>query len=171
MGTKESQQPPQEVCGEAFDFIENACACPMGRDPHYVINMNQNPVYFSMHSKKALSKIGLKKVPILTSFFDTRHVTVVATITASSEKLLPMVIFKGSPTGTISRTEIPMFDPTSNYDLQKNVWMDERVMKHWVDEVLQPYIATAPDNVIPVLLLDSYHCHIMASIANKITSI
>ncbi len=125
MGTKESQQPPQEVCSEAFDFIENACACLMGRDPHYVINMDQNPVYFSMHSKKALSKIGLKTVPILTSMNDTRHVTFAATITASSDQLIPMVIFKGCPTGTISRTEIPMFDLTSIYDLQKMCgWMN-----------------------------------------------
>ena len=44
-------------------------------------------------------------------------------------------------------------------------------MKRWVDEVLQPYVATAPDDVILVLLLDSYCCHIMGSIVNKITAL
>ncbi len=44
-------------------------------------------------------------------------------------------------------------------------------MKRCVDEVLQPYFATAPDDVIPVLLLDSYCCHIMASIVNRITTL
>ena len=44
-------------------------------------------------------------------------------------------------------------------------------MLHWVDEVIKLYITTAPDNVVPVLLLDSYQCHIMASIVNKITDL
>ncbi len=54
---------------------------------------------------------------------------------------------------------------------KKNAWMDEQMMKRWVDEVLQPYVATTPDDVIPVLLLDSYRCHIMGSIVNKITAL
>ncbi len=49
--------------------------------------------------------------------------------------------------------------------------MDERVMLRWVDEVIKPYVATAPDDVIPVLLLDSYRCHIMASVVKKITDL
>jgi hypothetical protein len=60
---------------------------------------------------------------------------------------------------------------TAIYNVQNNAWMDERVMKKWVDEVLQPYVATAPDDVIPVLLLDSYCCHIMALIVNRITAL
>ncbi len=44
-------------------------------------------------------------------------------------------------------------------------------MKRWVDKVLQPYVATAPDDDIPVLLLDSYRCHIMALIANRSTAL
>ena len=167
MGTKESQRPPHEVAGEVLDFIENARARLIRRDPRFIINMDQTPVYFLMHLKKTLSKIGLRTVPILMSTNDTPRVTVVATITASGDQFLPMVIFKGSPTGTIAETEIPLFDPTSIYDVQKNAWMDERVMKHWVDQVLQPYVATAPDDVIPVLLLDSYRCHIMALSPNE----
>ena len=94
MGTKESQRHLQgEVCDEVFDFIENACMHLVGHDPHYVINID----------------------------LDTHCVTVPATITASGDQLLPMVILKGSPTGTISRKEIPMFNPTSVFDLQKCV--------------------------------------------------
>ncbi len=40
--------------------------------------------------------------------------------------------------------------------------MDEMVMLAWVDEILQPYVETAPDDVIPLLILDSYQCHMMA---------
>jgi hypothetical protein len=34
--------------------------------------------------------------------------------------------------------------------------MDEHVMLAWVEEVLAPYVATAPDNIVPLLILDSY---------------
>ncbi len=49
--------------------------------------------------------------------------------------------------------------------------MDERVMLCWVDKVIEPYVATALEDVVPVLLLDSYRCHIMASVVNKITKL
>jgi hypothetical protein len=45
--------------------------------------------------------------------------------------------------------------------------MDERVMLAWVDEVLKPYVAIAPEHVIPILILDSYSCHMMASVVTK----
>jgi hypothetical protein len=46
--------------------------------------------------------------------------------------------------------------------------MDERVLLAWVDEVLKPYVADAPEHVIPILILDSYRCHMMASVVTKI---
>ncbi len=46
--------------------------------------------------------------------------------------------------------------------------MDERVMLTWVEEVLAPYVATAPEDIIPLLILDSYQCHMMASVFSKI---
>jgi hypothetical protein len=42
--------------------------------------------------------------------------------------------------------------------------MDEEVMIAWVNKVLAPYVATAPDHVFPVLILDMYQCHMMASV-------
>jgi hypothetical protein len=34
--------------------------------------------------------------------------------------------------------------------------MDEEVMILWVNKVLARYFATAPDHVVPVLILDMY---------------
>jgi hypothetical protein len=34
--------------------------------------------------------------------------------------------------------------------------MDEVVMLAWVDDILRPYVQTAPDDLIPLLILDSY---------------
>jgi hypothetical protein len=34
--------------------------------------------------------------------------------------------------------------------------MDEQVMLAWVEEVLAPYVAMATEDIIPLLILDSY---------------
>ena len=41
-------------------------------------------------------------------------------------------------------------------------------MLMWVEKVLKPYIKSAPEGIVPLLLLDSYHCHVMASVVNEI---
>jgi len=46
--------------------------------------------------------------------------------------------------------------------------MDERVMIAWVDEILKPYVANAPEHIIPILILDSYRCHMMGSVVQRI---
>ena len=37
-----------------------------------------------------------------------------------------------------------------------------------VEKVLKPYIESAPEGIVPLLLLDSYRCHVMASVVNEI---
>ena len=51
--------------------------------------------------------------------------------------------------------------------------MDERCMLIWVDQILGPYLAvnTPPPGVQPVILLDSYQCHMMASVVSKISAL
>jgi hypothetical protein len=46
--------------------------------------------------------------------------------------------------------------------------MDEAVMIAWVDNVLKVYVANAPDHFVPLLILDSYRCHMMASVVMRI---
>ena len=38
----------------------------------------------------------------------------------------------------------------------------------WVNKVLAPYVAMAPDHVIPILVLDMYQCHIIALVVQII---
>ena len=38
----------------------------------------------------------------------------------------------------------------------------------WVEMVLKPYVNTALDDMVPILFLDSYHCHRMNSVVNVI---
>jgi hypothetical protein len=170
MGTKVSQRLPTEVCQEATEFQEFIRPMLIGpeRCPHWIINMDQTPVFFSMHPKKTLEILGTKTVVIRTSTNDTKRATVALTITAAGDQLVPMVVYKGTENGTIKKRELQNHHPTCIYETQHNAWMDERVMLRWVEDVLAPYVALAPPGIIPLILLDSYRCHVMASVVNVI---
>ena len=46
--------------------------------------------------------------------------------------------------------------------------MGETCMIMWVEEILAPYVATAPAGIVPLLGLDSYRVHMMASVVHLI---
>ena len=90
------------------------------------------------------------------------------TVTASGKMLKPLLIFKGARNGRIVQREFPTFGNDMIFLCQQNAWMDEEAMLVWVDEVLEPYIRDAPAGILPILFLDSYRCHMMASVVSKI---
>ena len=40
-------------------------------------------------------------------------------------------------------------------------WMDEGAILEWVEQILKLCIATDPENVVPLLMLNSFLCHKM----------
>ncbi len=108
MGTKVSQRPPGEVCQEAQEFQDFIHPMLQGpeRDLRWIINMDQMPVFFSMHPKKTLEILGKKTIVIRTSTNDTRRATIALTITAAGDQLVPMVVYKGTENGTIKKREL-----------------------------------------------------------------
>jgi hypothetical protein len=172
MGTHTSQRPPTEVEGEASDFMKFVRVIVSGgnRDRRFILNMDQTPVFFSMSSKRTYEVIGKKTIHIRTSTNDTKRVTVAVTITADGTLLPSFLIFKGKPDGRIAKKEFPsgVYPDGHFYKCQDNAWMDEDVMIAWVKEVLAPYVATAPDHVVPILILDMYRCHMMPSVVQMI---
>ena len=82
-----------------------------------------------------------------------------------------MLIFKGKPNRQIVKLEFPEYPEGCVYACQDNAWMDEPVMLQWVEQILKPHIDTAPEDVVPILFLDSYRCHIMASVVNEIQAL
>ena len=57
------------------------------------------------------------------------------------------------------------------YAMQPKAWFNEATMLDWVDDVLKPYVATAPVGIIPILFLDSFKVHLLGSVANAIQGI
>jgi len=170
MGTHTSQQPPAEVEGEASDFMRFVRIIVSGanRDRRFILNMDQTPVYFSMSSKKTYELIGKKTIHIRTSTNDTKRVTVAVTIAADGTVLPSTLVFKGKPGGRIEKKEFTTYPNGHFYKCQENAWMDEEVMIAWVKDVLAQYVTTAPDHVVPILILDMYRCHMMSSVVQMI---
>jgi hypothetical protein len=170
MGTHLLQRKPEEVEEEVKDYMCLMCSFLIGRhhDLHFVINMDRMPVYFAMNAKRSLEVIGKKTIHVRTSMNDNKLATVAMTITADGTVLPSMVIFKGKPNGRIAKTEFATYLAPHCYHCQENTWMDKAVMLAWVDDILRLYVKTAPDDVIPLLILDSYQYHMMGLVVQRI---
>ena len=170
MGTHLSQCKPEEVEVEAKDYMRLIRPFLIGRhhDLRFIINMDQTPVYFAMNAKKTLEVVGQKMIHVRTSTNDTKQATVAVTITVDGTVLPSMVIFKGKANGRLAKTEFAMYPAPHRYRCQENAWMDEAAILAWVGNILRPYVKTAPDDVIPLLILDSYQCHMMGSVVQRI---
>lgn len=170
MGTHESQRPPDEVADEAAEYMTIVRKLVVGPHRHlrWIMNMDQTPVFFSMGPKKTLARKGEKTVNMRTSTSDTKRATVAVTICADGTVLPSALVFKGQPNGRIVTKEFPTYPPNHQYHCQAAAWMDEKVMIAWVDGPLAAHVANAPDDIIPLLILDSYRCHMMASVVQRI---
>ena len=99
-----------------------------------------------------------------------KRVIVAVTICADGT-LLPLVLmFKGQPNGRIVKKEFcsGVYPPNHFYHCQPATWMYKRVMIVWVETVLKPYVTTALDHIIPILILDMNRCHMMALVVQMI---
>ena len=170
MGTHESQRHPDKVAEEASDYMAVVRKLVVGphRDPRFIMNMDQTPVYFSMNGKRTLNIAGARTIHIRTSTNDTKRATVAVTICADGTVLPSVVVFKGQPLGRIAKTEFATYPPNHQYHCQSAAWMDETVMIAWVDGPLKAHVEQAPADIIPLLVLDSYRCHMMSSVVHRI---
>jgi hypothetical protein len=171
MGMHTLQRLPDKVEREALDFMQFMWQIVLSSncDWRYILNMDQTPLYFLMNAKCTLELILERMVHICMLSDDTKQVTVAVTIVADGMVLPSMPIFKGQPSECIAKTEFATYPATHRYQCQANAWMDEVCMIAWVNEVLAPYIAMAPDEVVPLLvILNSYQCHMMALVVQMI---
>jgi hypothetical protein len=170
MGTHESQHSPAETQREALDYIQTIRPklLQLCRHPDFILNMDQTPIPFTFNPKSTLDIRGMRTVNIRKSTNDTKRATCALTITPSGKLLTPLFVFKGKPGARIETREFPTYSNEMLYTCQDNAWMDERVMLMWVDKILKPYVIGAPDGIVPLLFLDSYRCHMMASVVERI---
>ncbi len=98
--THQAQALPQTVLLTALDFIVNIARPAVSweyRHPDFIMNMDETPVYFSMHPTKSVEKISMKTVNIRIAKNTGQRATVAFGITASGIQLKSLIIFKGKP--------------------------------------------------------------------------
>ena len=119
-----------------------------------------------------LNNVGARTVHIRTSTNDTKHAMVPVTICTDHRTLLPSVlVFKDQTLGRIVKTEGAMYPPNHQYHCQVAAWMDETVMIVWVDIPLKVHVKQVAPDIIPLLVLDSYRCHMMSSVVHRIQAL
>ena len=141
---------------EAIGFVEKARKelKKRSRNQHYIINIDQSPIYFAMPSSSTLNLCGAKTVNVQTSQNTSKRVTVAVTVSAAGDMLQELLIFKGSPKRRVQK-EFKRYNEedglTGFYCCQAKAWMDHHVMLQWFDKVLDPYVQTAPKGVKALL--------------------
>jgi transposase-like protein len=170
VATHTAQRPPDEVHEDSkshFVVAVPKCVGPT-RDPRFVLNMDQTNSKFGNLPGQTIDPRGARTINMRTGTDDSKRCTVALTVTASGEMITPMVIYKGTRYGRIATRELLDQTQEIKYAMQPKAWFDEATMLDWVDDVLKPYVATAPVGIIPIMFLDSFKVHLLGSVADAI---
>ncbi len=68
-------------------------------------------------------------------------------------------IYLGKPNGHIVHCKLQTLPNKLVYACQNKAWFDEPMMLKLIVEILAPYVAAAPEGVVPILFLDSFLVH------------
>ena len=107
-------------------------------------------------TRKYLRSPVKKTLDVCMSTNDTKRVIMAVTITADSTLLPSILVHKGKLNGKITMKGFSSGIYLATHFYQEAAWIVKVVIIVWVNEVLAPYAATAPDHVIPILILDMY---------------
>lgn len=134
------------------------CIGPLGKwKVSGIANMDQTPIEFDMCAKgSTYESRGVKSVWVKSSGsgLDKRQATVQLTIFADGVKRVqPLIVFRGKGL-RISQKERNSWDHRVTVQFQGNAWVDENVMKYWVQHMWRPWVSL--DN-IPKLLVADVH--------------
>jgi len=173
IATHVCQRSPALARYQAIDFVASVRQVLRNnpRHPKWIMNMDQTPIWFSMTHKRTLDVQGSRSINVRNCTSSTVRSTLAPCICADGTQLMPFLIFKGKRQGRIERREFSTYPEGCFYAVQDNAWMDEIAMLSWVNNVLKPHVANAPDNIIPIILLDSYRCHTMQSVVHEIQAL
>lgn len=110
--------------------------------------MDQTPYNPTDSPNKTLDYIGSTTVATKKMKVSIGRITCCLAVCADGTKLRPMLIYKGKPGGSIEREFTN--NPNEPYCIvQENAWTDERVMLTWIDQILKPFVETAPPGIVP----------------------
>ena len=105
-----------------------------------------------------LDKHGEKTINICLSSCSTMRLTACLSMTAAGQWLKPLFIFKDKGGRRIER-EFKTFSKEAEYAVHEKAWRNIEIMLLGVEMCLKLWVDSAPDRIIPYLLLDSFQVH------------
>jgi len=107
-----------------------------------LINVDETPCYIENPSKETIDIKGVKKVEIITYGKEKCRLTAILAISASGEKLPPMLILKGK-TGKKKENILNNLDLVKDKKIfvkcQDNSWCTAELFKFWIKDIFIPY--------------------------------
>lgn len=174
--THTAQVHPQETVDQALQWLQimRPIVSAPGVDQALVINMDQTPVYMSMHPPVSLNLQGQKTVHGRRTADKGSRFTACLAVSANGDKLKPFLIFKGKVGGRIETREFPQnpHGDVVHLCVQESAWQDERNMLQWIDAVFVPYVQQRAQGIVPVLLvLDHFSVHWTADVRARLETL
>lgn len=168
--TSVSQKLPQQLESSITKFYADAGRyMRIGKYPlSLVANMDETPAFFDMVPAKSITKTGAKECVVRTSGGEKKHVTVVLSATADGTMLPPMIIFKGKTEKTIEKLRIPEGFVVK---CQAKAWMDEHLMKVWLDDIWLKYTKKVSKDIDfenSLLTYDAFSAHKTEDVESKL---
>jgi hypothetical protein len=81
---------------------------------------------------------------------------------------IPPSVHQGKHNGHIAHRELSTLLNELVYACQNKAWFDEPIVLKLINEILAPYVATAPERMLPILFLNSFKVHMKSSVVNAI---
>lgn len=141
----------QEKMARFQEFVRNEI---IGVSRGNLGNMDEVPVSFDLPRHWTVDEKGKKDIAVTTTGFEKCGFTVVLAVTANGSKCPPLVIFKRK---TVPKERFPIGIVVK---ANENGWMDESMMKQWIEEcwIERPNPSSNPEKSL--LILDSARAHL-----------
>ena len=122
--------------------------------PHsQVVNFDEVPVPFDIVGGRTVDIKGKNEVSVDSTGKEKKNCTVVLGVTASGDKLKPMIIFKRKMMPKVT------FPNEVVVKVNEKGWMTADVMKEWINECWLPKNAFPDNPEKSMLIYDSARCH------------
>lgn len=121
------------------------------------VNMDETGCYFDMTSGRTLNKRGEKHINIKTTG-TSKHCSIFLAVAYNGAKLKPLVVFKGSATGPMSKS-LKDLDNRCCYICQEKGFCDTTVMRFWIKNCLSLY---KPKEELGMIMMDNFAAHLVS---------
>jgi hypothetical protein len=157
------QKLPEDFTDNVINFLRHVIR--MREEHSYLLsqigNADQTLLFFYMPRNTSVEKQGLLSVTIKTTGAEKQRCTIMLAATADGDKLTPYLIFKRK---TLPKEKFP---PGIHVRVQEKGWMDQDLVKDWVDKVWDRRPG-ALRRQQAMLVLDSFRDHLNEDVKKKL---